>query len=138
MENNSKYINKGVVKEPLILEPEDWSNEEWNVLLKLFGLSEAKRIKISNYEFEAYGIESSLGQSDKLDESIRRQIIIKTHSRDEELRIGSKIHDQLVGNPDYKENRICLNLSDARDDNTENEVHLYIFTDSESDPEILI
>lgn len=69
---------------------------------------------------------------------LRRTIIIKTNSREEELRIGTKIHEQLRGNPDYIENRIILNMSDARDDQTENEVHVYIFSDAISDPEIRI
>lgn len=43
-------------KEPLILEPEDWSEEEWKTLLKLFGLKNIERIKISDYKLEAYGI----------------------------------------------------------------------------------
>lgn len=42
-------------KEPLILEPEDWSEEEWKTLLKLFGFKNAERIMISNYKLEAYG-----------------------------------------------------------------------------------
>lgn len=43
-------------KEPLILEPEDWSEEEWKTLLKLFGFKNAEKIKISDYKLEAYGI----------------------------------------------------------------------------------
>lgn len=42
-------------KEPLILEPEDWSKEEWDIILKIFGMKQAERIVISNYKFEAYG-----------------------------------------------------------------------------------
>lgn len=73
-----------------------------------------------------------------MEDEIKRMIIIKTQSREEEFRIAEKIHNQLVGNPDYIEDRICLNMSKDRDDDTENEVHLLIFTDAESDPEIKI
>ena len=73
-----------------------------------------------------------------MEDEIKRMIIIKTQSREEEFRIAEKIHNQLVGNPDYIEDRICLNMSKDRDDDTENEVHLLIFTDVESDPEIKI
>ena len=41
--------------EQLILEPCDWSEEEWKTLVKLFGMTEAERIVISNYTLEAYG-----------------------------------------------------------------------------------
>lgn len=71
-------------------------------------------------------------------EEIRRQIIIKTPSHEEEYRIAEKIHNQLVGNEDYIECRIVLNMSADRADDTENEVHVYIFNDSKSDPEIRI
>lgn len=73
-----------------------------------------------------------------MEDEIKRMIIIKTQSREEEFRIAEKIHNQLVGNPDYIEDRICLNMSKDRDDDTENEVHLLIFTDAESDLEIKI
>ncbi len=45
-----------IANEPLILEPEDWSKEEWSTILKIFGMKEAERIVISNYKFETYGI----------------------------------------------------------------------------------
>ena len=73
-----------------------------------------------------------------MEQEIKRMVIIKTQSREEEFRIADKIHNQLVGNPDYIESRICLNMSKDRDDGTENEVHLIIFNDSESEPEITI
>lgn len=52
-----KYVDKDIVKEPLILEPEDWSTQEWSVLLKLFGLESAERIKVSDYRLEFFGTE---------------------------------------------------------------------------------
>ena len=74
-----------------------------------------------------------------MENCLRRQIIIKTASEEEEGRIAEKIHDQLVGNKDYINCRIILNMSgDRLDDDTKNEVHVYIFNDSESDPEIVI
>lgn len=50
------YEYKGPAKEPLILEPEDWSEAEWTTILKLFGMEEAERIKVSDYVLETYGI----------------------------------------------------------------------------------
>ena len=44
-------------KEPLILEPEDWSPEEWATIEKIFGMKKAERIVISDYKFEAFGDE---------------------------------------------------------------------------------
>jgi len=45
-----------IPKEPLILEPEDWTEEEWATLCKLFGMNEAEWIKVSDYTLETYGI----------------------------------------------------------------------------------
>lgn len=39
----------------LVLEPEDWSEEEWKTILKLFGCVEAERIVIRDYKMQAYG-----------------------------------------------------------------------------------
>lgn len=39
----------------LILEPEDYTEDEWKTILKVFGMEEAERIVISNYRFEAWG-----------------------------------------------------------------------------------
>ena len=112
------------------------------MLLKLFGLKEAERIKVSDYHLEFYGIEKDRSikeDTNKLDESIRRQIIIKTQDNEEEYKIANKIHEQLAGNQDYIDSRIVLNMANDRlDDDTKNEVHLYIFNDSETDPEIKI
>ena len=49
-----KYICEQV-KEPLILDPIDYSDDEWSTILKIFGMEKAERIVISDYKFEAYG-----------------------------------------------------------------------------------
>lgn len=41
--------------EMLVLEPEDYTEDEWNTILKIFGMEKADRIVISDYKFEAYG-----------------------------------------------------------------------------------
>ena len=51
------YIRKESAKEPLILEPEDWTDDEWETLCKLFGMKKAERIKVSDYVLEAWGEE---------------------------------------------------------------------------------
>ena len=53
MENHYIRINNN---EKLILEPEDWTKEEWDTILKLFGMKSAERIVVSEYVFEAFGI----------------------------------------------------------------------------------
>lgn len=73
-----------------------------------------------------------------MDCNIRKTIIIKTRSKDEEYAVAEKIHNQLRGNNDYIDSRIVLNRSGDRKDGTENEVHLYIFEDSQTDPVIII
>ena len=54
-----EYIKKENVQDQLVLEPEDWGEDEWLTILKLFGMKEAERIVISNYTFEAYGEKSA-------------------------------------------------------------------------------
>ena len=73
-----------------------------------------------------------------LNDIVRREIIIKTHSDEEEYEVANKIHNQLVGNEDYRKTRIILSMSRSNPDIEKNEVHLYIFNDSKSDPEIRI
>lgn len=51
----ARYYIHGIPTEKLILEPEDWSQEEWATILKVFGMEYAERIAISNYMFEAIG-----------------------------------------------------------------------------------
>ena len=69
---------------------------------------------------------------------LRKTIIIKTKSYEEEWEVAKKIHEQLKGNKDYIENRIILSMSKEIPYEVENEVHLYIFDDAESNPEIRI
>ena len=71
-------------------------------------------------------------------DGLRKVIIIKANSHEEEWEVAKKIHEQLAGNPDYVHCNIILNMSSDRGDGTENEVHLYIFDDAESNPEIRI
>lgn len=56
MNNEERYM-KVCGKEPLILEPEDWTEDEWNTFLKVFNLKSASRIKLA-CEFEAFGIKN--------------------------------------------------------------------------------
>ena len=39
----------------LVLEPVDWTEDEWKTILKLFGMIEAERIVVRDYTLEAYG-----------------------------------------------------------------------------------
>ena len=50
---NKYYCDR--MNESLILEPEDWSSEEWKVILKLFGMVSAERIEVADYLLKAYG-----------------------------------------------------------------------------------
>lgn len=63
----------------------------------------------------------------------KRVITIRTSTEQEKLEVGTKIHNQLVGNDDYINTRILLNMDD--DDNV---VTLAIFEDSKTMPEITI
>lgn len=65
-------------------------------------------------------------------EELKMHISIKTINNEEKMRIGNSIHDQLVGNSDYIDSNIILNIDD------ENEVNLYVFKECENVPKITI
>lgn len=55
-----KYFTKHFVTNGddfLVLEPDDWTKEQWQAFLAIFGLKEAERIVINEYKMEAFGIE---------------------------------------------------------------------------------
>ena len=39
----------------IILEPEDWTESQWNAFLEIFDLEEADRIVLSDYVVDIYG-----------------------------------------------------------------------------------
>lgn len=39
----------------IILEPEDWTESQWNAFLEIFDLLEADRIVLSEYKADIYG-----------------------------------------------------------------------------------
>ena len=41
----------------LVLEPEDWTKEQFQAFLDIFGLKEAERIVINEYKLEVFGSE---------------------------------------------------------------------------------
>ena len=55
-----KYLSKHFVTDGcdfLVLEPEECTKEQWQLLLDIFGLAEAERIVVNEYKLEAYGTE---------------------------------------------------------------------------------
>lgn len=50
---------KEQISEMLILDPVDYSDDEWNTILKIFNLKEAERVVISDYTFEAFGMKNT-------------------------------------------------------------------------------
>lgn len=49
-----KY-EKRAMSEPLILEPEDWTESEWETICQIFGMKTADRIVVSGFTLETYG-----------------------------------------------------------------------------------
>lgn len=43
----------------IILEPEDWTEDQWVAFLDIFDLEEASRIVLSDYKVDAYGTSKS-------------------------------------------------------------------------------
>ena len=67
-----------------------------------------------------------------MDEDLKMHITIRTTDKEEQIRVGNSIHFQLVGNKDYIDNNIVLNID------VENEVNLYIYKECENVPNIII
>ena len=65
-------------------------------------------------------------------EDLKMHIIVKTVNEEEKMRIGNSIHEQLVGNKDYIDSNIILNIDN------ENEVNLYVFNECENIPNITV
>lgn len=65
-----KYL-KVSINEPLILEPEDHTEEEWSTIIKIFGMSEAERIVLSGYTLEAYGVPESVVSDEEWDKALK-------------------------------------------------------------------
>lgn len=57
-EQEKDYMKEDPAYESLVLEPDDWSEEEWKTILKMFNMKAADRIVISNYMFEAIGVKN--------------------------------------------------------------------------------
>ena len=49
------WERKAIGDDFLVLEPCDWTEEEWKVLLKLFGCVEAERMVVKDYILKVYG-----------------------------------------------------------------------------------
>lgn len=43
----------------IVLEPEDWTEEQFKAFLDIFGLKEAERIRINEFKLEVYGSDKS-------------------------------------------------------------------------------
>lgn len=71
---------------------------------------------------------------------VKKILIIKTSSKEDELSIGTQIHEQLRGNQDYIDSNIVLSISQSFTKGTmpDNEVHLWISKDSSICPKIKI
>ena len=63
-------------------------------------------------------------------------IVIQLEDHDTVKKVGNQIHNQLVGNPDYKGTSILLNMSD--EDSVEHEVRLYFFKDRITTPYVVL
>lgn len=64
---------------------------------------------------------------------LKMQIRVIVNDDKEQLAIANAIHEQLVGNPDYINDRIVLNID------VDGETNLYFFDDMEGDiPTIVI
>lgn len=62
MEYLSKhYVGDGANQ--LVLDPEDWTPEQFDAFMKIFGLTEATKIIINEYRIETYA-ESKVGEGD--------------------------------------------------------------------------
>lgn len=73
---------------------------------------------------------------DLMEENVKRHVRIFVPTDEERNRIGSKIHEQLIGNQDYIDNKIVLNIDLKGAEGYE--VNLYIFKDSKTLPDLIL
>lgn len=66
----AKYINVSI-NEPLILEPEDHTEEEWATIIKIFGMKQADRIVLSSYTLEAFGVQENIVTEEEWDKVLK-------------------------------------------------------------------
>lgn len=64
--------------------------------------------------------------------NLKMSVRIWTADEKEQMKVANFIHQQLVGNKDYKDNNIILNID------VDNEVNLYIFEECKDIPTISI
>lgn len=76
-------------------------------------------------------------KEDEESNKLKKHIIIKTNSNEEMHYMGNCIYEQLVGNQDYIDSRIILSMEPDGEE-TKNEIHVLVFNDSKSNPEIII
>lgn len=67
-----------------------------------------------------------------MDNNLKMKITIECSDEKEQMNIGNYIHEQLVGNKDYIDSNILLNID------VENTIRLYIFKECEEIPTISI
>ena len=74
---------------------------------------------------------------------VKKQIIVVCDTEEEMRAVGTKIHEQLVGNKDYIDSKVILTLGTDLSENIipdelNKQVHLTIFDDAIDIPEINI
>ncbi len=67
-----------------------------------------------------------------MDKQLKMHVTIRTVDDKEQMRVSNSIHHQLMGNKDYVDNNIILNID------MDNEVNVYIFKECENVPAIII
>lgn len=73
-----------------------------------------------------------------MEQELRKVIKVLVNSPEQEAVVLDNICSQLVGNQDFVDCRIVVNDSSTRNDGTENEVHVYIFNDCTSEPNLIL
>lgn len=68
----------------------------------------------------------------KSESKVKYHCVVRCKDVNEKMTLGTRIHERLVGNPDYIENRIILNVDE------ETNIHMYVFEDAEIDYKSMI
>ena len=64
--------------------------------------------------------------------TFRKAIEIECSSNEEKEKLGEKIHDQLVGNEEYINNNIILDMTE------DCKIHIIVFNECQNEPDIYI
>ena len=113
-------------------------NEKKGKFIEFFSPSP---VKVDNNEMELLFLplatkEDAIESTNEAN-NVKKCIVVKAADEDQMGEIATRIHEQLVGNQDYIDSNIVLSMEPDGEE-TKNEIHVIIFNNSKTEPNITI